>query len=537
MHKPFVAGNVCLSILIALMDCTPAAASVFSDESRYDDLQLLLGAGTPTGAGVRVMHVEANNDPNLDMDGQPLDGGFDFVPDPANADFLNPDKTFNVLIPPGTTSADISAHATGTTGQPMYGNLTSIAPGVLEIDVLLSGHWLQSGLLNAITASEPLVVPPGGGGNTIARVANHSWIGSGTSDESLDILQRLDWLIHTDNIIQIAGVNNSPSRDATNPCLLSGAFNAITAGRTEGNHATSTFTTLGSLYVAWRTKPDLVVPGTSSTSNSAARMTSAAAVLIQVGHDGALQLSHGSQQTRNAGSPGPPNRATIFHAENSEVIRAAFMAGASRADVTASDNAGFNDIYTVSTSNGLDARYGAGELDMVNSYEIITAGEQDSREEGNLTDISASGFDYDPSFTDADGATYDFTISVPSLLAATLVWNVDIDIDDVVEVNNEVNPNLTNAATLYDLDLLLIDRSSGTQVAGSQSTIENTENIYLPTLGAGDYSLSVVPKSGQSFTWDYGLAWRFEAIPGPGSMMVWLGLMLGARRRRWVTKL
>lgn len=513
--------------------CHPILAT-FEDDTRYTKLKNELGAATPTGAGVRMAHVEGHAgaiDPNTNL---PPDGKFDYIADPAEAQFLDPEKNFNVIVPFGTSGADTSTHATFTVGWWLYGNTFSVASGVIDIDALLANHWFQDGLLRYGQPLAPRVAPPGNETLPHARQANHSWIFDLPSPIDMEVLSRLDWRIQQDNVIQVVGVGNS--RGSPPMPLLSGTFNAITAGGISGDHAIGTAATTEPLYPSGRTRPDIVSPVYSSTSHNTARVSSAVSLLIETGRDGGLTMSNGSVTSRKANQTGPPNIQTIYHAETVEVIRAALMAGANRQAVTNDDNNGFNDVYVVNTTNGLNDRYGAGQLDIYNSYHILAGGEHDSREEGDLTDITSRGFDYDTSFTDSDAATYHFTIDAESDFTASLVWDIDIDINKVVwdcSMGCQSNPNLASAATLHDLDLFLYDRLNDSLVTSSTSLIENTEHLFVTDLAPGDYRLEIAPQAGQTFDWHYGVAWQ-ALVPEPSSPWLLGCGLLWLRGRRCV---
>ena len=168
-----------------------------------------------------------------------------------------------------------------------------------------------------------------------------------------------------------------------------------------------------------------------------------------MGHEGANTLSLGSVAIPGVG--------TIYNAERAETLKAALMAGADRetantlavTDISDYGAAGFE------TANGLDSRYGAGQLNIRNSYRILTGSEQNSAEDGGPNGglITARGFDYDALFGGASGsnasASYFFTAENDQLLRAALVWNVDIAAGD------------TLAATLRNLDLYLFDLTTG----------------------------------------------------------------------------
>ncbi|MCA1807448.1 MAG: thrombospondin type 3 repeat-containing protein, partial [Actinobacteria bacterium] len=158
------------------------------------------------------------------------------------------------------------------------------------------------------------------------------------------------------------------------------------------------------------------------------------------------------------------------------------------------------------TSNGLDKRFGAGQVNVYNSYHILAGGEQNSVEDGGTT-IANTGFDYDPAFGGLNSsnatATYSFTTGAigGQKLKAALVWNLDA--------------LTTSTDNLYDLDLELIDVTAGNVVvASSSSTIDNTENIWFDLAIDHAYQLKVIRGSGQAaFEWDYALAWQL-VVPG-----------------------
>ncbi len=118
------------------------------------------------------------------------------------------------------------------------------------------------------------------------------------------------------------------------------------------------------------------------------------------------------------------------------------------------------------TANGLDSRFGAGQVNVYNSYHIVAAGEQNSLQESGPLSVAASGFDYDSSFGGAaasnNTANYEFTAGwTGQTLSASLVWNAKVDIDQLRTIANKAN-----AVTLHDLNLSLFDITN----AGSPAT-------------------------------------------------------------------
>jgi hypothetical protein len=180
-------------------------------------------------------------------------------------------------------------------------------------------------------------------------------------------------------------VNNGP--DGSSP-IYSNSMNSIAVGLTNGNHPIGTLP-VGGIYTAGRSKPDLVVPS-YATSFGTPMVSAATAVLIQAGHTNP-SFSKGSYTLARV----PTQR--IYHAETSEVIKAALLAGASRT-VFNSDGSTLLDYRrdaSVQTANGLDVRFGAGQLNVYNSYRILAGGEYNALEDGGPQLVGASGFDYE----------------------------------------------------------------------------------------------------------------------------------------------
>jgi len=392
-------------------------------------------------------------------------------------------------------------------GRNFYGNETSIAPGITNITVYEVNDWVGAGFLNyGVLGTAP--------DYSTCRIANHSWASAaGTSTANGKILRRADYLVETDDFLQVVGVSNDLSGTGdTNEPLLADSYNAIAVGVTSGAHATGT-TAVDSTYVAGRTKPDLVAPGESPTNPSirtswaTPMVSAAAALLVETGHT-QTGLSNGSYTSPRTGL-------TIYHAETSEIVKAALMAGADRK--TQNGRGAEITDYTVDTANGLDSRFGAGQVNIYNSYHILTGGEHNSELDGDATAIGRYGFDYDPAFGGASGSnttgSYYFTADFAPLyweLFATLAWNIDIGPSGGP---GPVNP--VGTATLCNLDLLLYDVTGGDLLAASSaSTLDNTETIWQQLVYGHSYRLDVVRGIGQGdFLWDYGLAWRIVSEP------------------------
>ena len=478
------------------------APGVFADyksDIGYDDLENLLVFSKPTGANIGVIQVEAS-----------LVGGSDsaypiYAPEIINSQFAG--KTF---IFPGAASTSPSGHATGV-GSRYYGN-DSIAYGISNITSYESNAWLNS------IASETVSAPFDG-----SRIANHSWVGNGEKPIAAGTILRLvDRQVELEEAIQVVGMANS----AGNSPLLGSAFNVIAVGRTDGGHDKDS-DAVDPVYLAGRTRPDLVVPQ-ATTSVAAPVVSAAAALLIETGHDGASSVSNDSTNVIGVGR--------IYNAERAETIKAALMAGADRVTANTSTTANISDYRSSGhqTGNGLDDRFGAGQINILHSYQIIAAGEQDSSEDSGSSGgwIDLSGFDYDASFGGSAGsnsvAIYKFNADAELKLSASLVWNLGV----------ANNASLTT--TLHDLNLELYDATTQTTTALSASTINNTENLWVSLVMGHSYELLVKSTETGNFSWDYALAWHMspiETVPVPVSGVFYLfagaiaGLGLAGRRK------
>lgn len=462
----------CLLLACFLLPAESSAGNF--EDLGYTALATELGAALPDGAGVAVMQIEA---------------GTNFIPDASNSEFVG--KTIEDFS--NTPSAGASGHATSV-GMRFYGLTISMTPGVTNIGIYGADPFLFEFLKYGVSSSPE---------QSIRRVANNSWVGNYLSNSNGEILplatsnvlRRLDWIIERDEFIQVAAPNNSTV--GSRP-LLTTAYNVITAGRTDANHLDSV-TGIDAIYVTGRPAIHLVSPQ-PTTSRAAPDIASAAVLMVDAAHSNPA-WSDGSTSNRVG--------AVVYNAERSETIKAALMAGASRFTNNTSSAANVEN-YRVATANqtdnGLDWRYGAGQLNINNSYAILAAGEQASIQEGGSATLSYTGFDYVPRFGGRRGsdtvAEYNLgTATGNQFFAASLVWNLDVD--------GGTSSFFNSTAVLRNLNLYLVDTTAGadTVVASSLSSIDNTENIWFELLAGRDYQVRV-ESVGANFEWDYSLAWQ-----------------------------
>jgi hypothetical protein len=488
------------SLLAGLVLCFPIPGHAdYKEDIGFTALSGELGGSRPTGSGVTATQVEARTSYN------PLGP---YMPDPTNSQFTG--KTLTKKTSDSVSGS--SGHAT-TVGQYFYGSTFSLSPGIVNVDCYETNDYIGLGFLHhgytfAGKPFQPGYTMPSDVADdqsSPSRVANHSWVGTANDNAAdSDILRRLDFVVETDEFIQIAAPNNGSS----NRSLLASSFNAISFGRTDGCHPSGTVA-LDSQYGAGRTKPDLVVPLTL-TSYTNPLGASSVGMLLQVGSNPSLATDPTSTFTTNRDGD------RIYNGERSEVIKASLMAGAVRVTCNTTDPQIMDYRFAESnrSSNGLDKRYGSGQLNVYHSYHIIATGEQNSAEDcpAGAGSIGWYGFDYDPFFGGNNGSngtsSYYFTIpqgdTARRMLFASLVWNIDI--------HGGTWNNFNSTATLYNLDLQLhdiTDPQSPRLVGTSQSTVDNTENLWVPLSPGRSYRLQVVRGQGQvAFQWDYALAWR-----------------------------
>jgi autotransporter-associated beta strand protein len=545
--RPIRRRSLLRATIAAMFLALPSSAAVAQNhliETGYEALKIQLGASLPTGSNVAVTQVEA-------PDGN-TNGSQPSSTPTGTGEFAN--VVFNFRSPLDGESP----HAVSV-GTVFYGETGSFTPGITQVDAYEANNWLSTGVLKT---GQSLVLPSA----TLnqSRVANHSYIGgvydplqpqNFSTSTVLNVLQRIDYLVERDDLINVVGMGNGLNGSLTAPngaligsnlaSLLSYGANTISVGVSNLNHLNGTRLNLGGgnpvsssggdpVYgssgsvsgMSYREhpRPDLVAP-TGSTSGATPMVSSAAALLI----DASRQHGVGSMNpwstvdysVRYEASPGEFYK--VNAGDTSEVIRAALMAGADRvffnSDGTKSQS--YRGIFANQSDNGLDRRYGAGQLNVRNSYDVI-AGKQHSvnpltNEVTLLPTDSASGFDYDPAFGGLSGsnsvAKYNFTGAwTGQTFTSSLVWNVGID--------NDGNNTFTPSAALYNLNLRLWDMTnpgSPMLVASSLSNFENTENIYTTLTAGKNYQLEVTTPNAGTFVWDYGIAWNGS------SNQVWLG--------------
>ena len=125
-------------LAVLVLVATPLLWSSYKDTIRFTELETytsLRGLELPDGSGVPVMMAEALS-------------GSNYMPNTASSQF--DDKTLN----PMSGSSGTNSHA-NTVANNFFGNSTSIAPGVTDIDVYNANEYLNT--TNWPASNNPIV--------------------------------------------------------------------------------------------------------------------------------------------------------------------------------------------------------------------------------------------------------------------------------------------------------------------------------------------------------------------------------------------
>ncbi len=480
MPKAF---NWLLSIfagLIALSPSTDCHAQLYKPLIGYDQLVSEYGGSLANGAGITVFMPEGLV-------------GDNYMPNVNHAEFIGK-SIVNGTVPPVTSASN---HATNV-GRHLYGNTTSIAPGITRITGASADDFVDR-YLSWTTGGYPL--------SQGFNISNHSYIGNiADANVKMDLLRRFDYVINRDNTVAVVGANNGDSNTA--PDLWTHSFNAITVGRSDGLHSRGTT----SVYGSGRSVPDIVVPmqgtGFNFTSFAAPVVGASAAI---------LQQAAGFNYSGKA----------IPDGMNNQVIRSLLFAGATKDEFPE---------WSKTTTQPVDSVYGFGQLNIYNSYKMLEGGQfASSKTPGDFSSsIGEMGWDFG-TFSGTD-LYYSFEVSSGQWLAelsAALVWNVDV-------FNTSSIPGVFNPShQLSNLDLELFNsdgESLGSLIQDSLSTAYNYEHIYLrDPLSSGRYTFRITG----DLPVDYGFAWRMSfllsSVPEPSSLVLLaFSFVACLRRRRWV---
>jgi hypothetical protein len=395
--------------------------------------------------------------------------------------------------PPPNAAGIESAHA-DTVGQIFFGQDVGLATGITQVQNDDAGYFYD------------YVIAGTAGASLNARVVNMSYIYS-EQDSNLD--QQFDnYAAQATNTVFVAPVG-APGYNNNRPVSPGTMYNGISVNVYLG---TGTNTTAFGPTANGRSKPDICVypalPAGTDISYALPIVSASTAILVQAAERG----------------DGGTNAASIAEAQSALTIKALLLNGADKP----SD-------WSHTTTAPLDPRYGAGVLDINNSWINLNAGQYSYSASGSTTAsftppagggtiASLAGWDYNnittPGSTNqANVYKFNLTSSPQYTLTATLDWDKQ-----------------NNANAINNLDLVLYNLTTGAVYDESVSVVDNMQYLYDLNLPAGQYDLEVVKLAANevSTSETYALAFNMTATPEPstGLLLVGSGAMLLARRRK-----
>ena len=409
------------------------------------------------GAGIRVAQAEAGYETATNWQVNPSASG---IEQPVSLFTYYSTSGSNNYFP-NAVGAE-SGHADAVAGN-FYGMSGGVATNVTHVDNYEANYFINN-IVNTGTS-----IP--------AHVVNQSFT-YGTYNTNIDQIYDNYAARYNTLFVTGAGFNGSP---VYSPATC---YNGIGVGVSDPPGPPPPYgpTSDG------RSKPDLVAPGQYS-SYTTPYVSGAVALLMQAGLHG-----DGGSSTNAAA--------------DLRTVKALLLNGA----IKPAD-------WTNSAASPLHTLYGAGVLNVFNSYEQLAGGKHGYNVSmsvftnsphpptGATGTVSVlSGWDFN---TNSSSATFnavshyyfDVTNGVSNATftaTITLVWN------------RHRNNNIIN-----NLDLFLYDAISSNLVACSTSLVDNVEHIFVPRLPQARYDLQVFKSGGATITTNetYALAFEFFFLP------------------------
>ncbi len=458
------------AIVVSSLVCTTVLAGPVQDNHGLTDLIDRLGAGNePTGAGVEVAQVEADEA-----------GGY--APDPTQPEFTG--KSFTLM----NGSSGVSYHATNVAKR-IYGTGSyGIAPGTDTIFVYSAAGWAQNTFLNVGSSANP-ASPPGN-----VALFNNSWIGSfGSVSLDSQALRRADWSIDSSNAMMLNGVANSGEHAP----LMSFGFNCVSVGTADGGHIGGV---IPSGYDTSGCQIPLIVAVQGTTSDATGIVSGVTSMIIETAD------TH-------------PNTAGNYFATLSETIKAVLLTGGKH-EAAWTNNAEITGPNRGRTSQPIDSMLGVGTVNIDNSWQVMSSGQHASST--SLSDlISAPHAGWDTGIIANNQSKYILfdVLSPADEVSVVLTWN------------QTVNSGF-GSYSIVDLDLLLwkFDGSSLVDITGnsglsvfsdgnvvSESTVDNVEHLYIKNLAIGQYVLEVNRSASSGSSKVFSVGWilpEFDAVLG-----------------------
>jgi len=395
----------------------------------------------------------------------------------ASSRFTYYSEAGSATVFPNTLSEE-SSHADGV-GAYFYGIPGGVATNVAHVDNYDAEYFFNS----IIAAVPPFEIN--------SRVVNQSFIFGSVSTNiptptnylSVSVQQQID--TNYDNYaVQYKTFFVSGAGNSGPVCPPATCYNGLGVAAYGGDSST------GPTLDNGRCKPDITAPA-SATSYSTPQVSGAAALLMQAG----LRGDGGSGSVTN-------------WAVDIRTLKALLLNGAVKPLG-----------WTNSPAAPLDARYGAGMLNVLNSYQQLAGGKRGSivsttNAPGGAhpptgaagTVAVLSGWDYGTNTSGKSPSPYEavnhYYLNVTNKWAgarftatATLVWN-----------------RQASQTAINNLDLFLYDTANSNLVLCSTSRVDNVEHLYKTNLAQGRYDLQVWKAGGSgivSAAEPYALAFEF----------------------------
>ncbi len=414
------------------------------------------------GSGIRAGQAEADIDTN-----QPPT----FEVDPAAAGVSANLITYKSSLGSSTNYPNLvggpSWHASQVGGI-FYGLSGGIATNLASVDNFEANYFINSVVGGLLAVNDPVV--------------NQSFIDYPVTVPQQQMLDSAyDNYAAKFHTLFVSGAGNAGGVPVSPP---STCYNGISVG---AYIDAVNYSSVGPTLDNGRAKPDITAPS-NATSFSTPQVSGAAALLLQAGLRG-----DGGIDTNSA--------------SDIRTLKALLLNGA---------------IKPVDWTNGpaspLDARYGAGVLNVFNSYEQLAGGKHGyivsmsvstnsphppTGAAGTLTALSGWDFNTSSSAAKTNGVNhYYFNVTNASSQAlftasATLVWN-----------------RQQNQTDINHLDLFLYDAATSNLIASSASSVDNVEHLFVPQLPQGRYDLQVLKHGGATVTYQetYALAFEFFSV-------------------------
>jgi hypothetical protein len=438
-------------------------------DSFFDQIgltQLRAEVPTLTGAGVIVAQPEATT---VDAD-----TGFDHDNYQVNGPTAGVTATITYIGKAGTiTSFDnslVSGHA-NVVAQYLASSTQGVAPGITRLININANRFANAYVLPNNTISP---FPP--------KIINQSFSEEPSGPYTAAVLDQVwDNYAAANNLIIVSAAGNGGA------IIQPGtAYNTITVGVYP-----SGFSSVSS--PGERAKPDIVAPTRQQVDNFSSFTTpivSGAAALM-------VQAAGGNSAT----------------GADPRVVKSVLLNGA----VKPAD-------WTHSAAVPLDRQYGAGIINVYNSYKNLTAGQHaatlptattslggahnpiDLATNSGLAGWNLATITSTPATDAVDHYLLDLsTASALTTITTTLNWfrANDPALTTEIKNSNSSTSSFTSAInTINNLDLYLYNVNGGTLSDLSNSSIDNVEHLYTLNLAPGKYDLQVLKHGGNTGTAD-----------------------------------